>query len=243
MTEMHTGRPVRRVPEPASAAVTYVGLPVSSGGGHSLGRMSRPAAYEKTREFLRTCTQPVAPISFAFAVYTRFELPPVPTLERELGRRFGSYDSIPEDRVPEALALLDEIDPQPANPYGMVPIWFRMRSAFRILDRETKSPLPGQDPSRFGGVDYAEGVPLGSSGLALSLHSSAVLSMNLCIPEASDRLLRSLIPWLQDNLPCKLSPKHWRAWTPTRTAPSKAESSRRLIGVRAYASSRDIHQR
>ena len=41
------------------AAVTSVGLPISSGGAHSLGRMSRRTAYERTRSFLEACTEPV----------------------------------------------------------------------------------------------------------------------------------------------------------------------------------------
>jgi hypothetical protein len=43
----------------APTAVTYDGLPVSSGCAHSLGRMTRRAAYDATMSFLRTCTQPV----------------------------------------------------------------------------------------------------------------------------------------------------------------------------------------
>jgi len=60
------------------AAVTYVGLPISSGGAHSLGRMSRRAAYQRTIAFLQACTQPVGAIDYTFKVHDVPDLEPVP---------------------------------------------------------------------------------------------------------------------------------------------------------------------
>lgn len=212
------------------AAVTYVGLPISSGGAHSLGTMSRRVAYERTMTFLRTCTQPAGPISYSFGVNDVPELRPIPQLERELKRRFGSYASIPAERVGDALDFLDEIHPQPTNRWGMAPIWFWSTSAFRILDAATGEPVPAQDPGRFRGVEYAFGVPLGSSGLRLILENTARIGIEMCLPYPDDALLRRVVPWLQHHLPCKLSAKQWRAWTPTKTGSFK---SRRMAAPQA----------
>ena len=204
------------------AAVTYIGLPVSSGGAHSLGRMSRRLAYERTMSFLRTCTQPMGPLACSFALHDVPELPPDPRLGRELKHRFGGDASIRAERVGEALDYLDEIDPQPTNPWGMAPIWFTAASSFLILDPGSGQPLPGQDPERFGGVEYEWGVPLGSSGLRVILDNGARIAIELCLPDPDEAMLRRVVPWLQRNLPFRFSAKQWRAWTPTKTGSFKA---------------------
>lgn len=205
-------------------AITYIGLPVASGGAHSLGRLSRRDAYQRTTDFLHACTEPVGPNVYSFRVFDVPELEPIVRLEQELEVRFGDYldgpghyRAIPERLVGEALDFLDEIDPQPTNRWGMAPIWFWVAADFRILDPATGRPIPGQDPSRFSGAEYDWRVPLGSSRLRLILHNQAQIGIELCLPDADKDALGRLIPWLQQHLPFRLSPKHWRAWTPTKS--------------------------
>jgi hypothetical protein len=208
-------------------AVTYSGLPVSSGGAHSLARMSRRVAYARTIDFLETCTEPLGPIDYFFHAYDVPELGRNGRLERELQRRFGRFGplgrvSVAEVDVAGALDFLDEIDPQPANQWEMVPIWFWATASFRILDPASGRPLPGQDPALYGGFEYDWQRPLGTSGLRLILQDVAKLGMELSIPDAGAELLERVVPWLQMHLPFRLSPKHWRAWTPTRKGSYKA---------------------
>jgi hypothetical protein len=197
--------------------VTYVGLPVSSGGAHSLGRRSRRDAYRRMQTFLRECTEPAGSAHYSFAVHDVPELPPEPRFDSGLRRRFGDYAAISEDRVGDALDFLDVIDPQPTNRYGMAPVWFTAGYEFRVLDPATGRAIPGQDPRWFRGVEYEWGVPLGSSRLRLILHNRASVAIELCIPYESERQLGRVVEWLQQHLPFSFSPKHWRAWTPTRT--------------------------
>ena len=203
----------------AAAAVTYDGLPVSSGGAHSLGRMSRRTAYERTIAFLDRCTVPDGERSHAISfpadqVSPRVE--PPAGLRDEVERRFGRPADIPESRIGDALDFMDEIAPQAANRYGMASVWLTMQCRFRLLDPGTGLPLAGQDPLRFGGVEYVWAVPLGTSGLLLSLHNHAAFAVDLCIPDPTEELLRRLVPWLAASVPFKVSPKHWRVWTPTK---------------------------
>lgn len=208
-------------PLPA-AAVTYVGLPISSGGAHSLGRMSRRAAYEQTMTFLRTCTEPVSNMEYRFRLNekTAVGLPSDPMLWLKVKARFGP-GAIGTDRVSDALDFLDEIEPQPES-YGVTPIWFWATTRFRILDPATGMPFPGQDPKSFGGTEYEWQIPLGSSDLRLILHNRAALGVDLCIPNADRDVLRRVVPWLQEHLPFKLSAKHWRAWNRTRSGSFRA---------------------
>jgi hypothetical protein len=218
---------------PASA-VTYVGLPIGSGGAHSLGRMSRQVAYERTTSFLQTCTELVSPTQYTFQVHDVPELSRQVDLEVELERRFGQGKrvSVPANRVDEALELLDDIHPQPTNQWGMAPIWFRAQSSFQIVDPATGHVLSGQHAERFAGAEYVWSVPLGTSDLSLILNNSASLGIDLCIPDADSELLQRIVPWLQDHLPFKMSAKQWRSWTPTKSGSFK---SRRMAAPKSAA--------
>jgi hypothetical protein len=206
------------------SAVTYVGLPVSSGGAHSLGRMRRRDALEQTMAFLRTCTEPDGEIEYAFRANDRPNVPDVARLRGQIHQRFGdgvlSRDNVvrvPEARVPDALEFLDAIEPQATDPYGLAPIWFWMTTKFRIRDPATGEVMPGQDPERYRGVEYEWRVPLGTSGLRLTLHNRSAIAIELCIPDADEAVVGRVAPWLQAHLPCRLSPKQWRRWTATKS--------------------------
>jgi len=181
--------------------------------------------------FLRTCTEPVEPIEYSFTALNVPELGNVKQLEHELQRRFGGRSHPTGDRqriaispsqVGDALTFLDDVDPQPTNQWGMAPVWFWISSKFRILDPATGRALPGQAPERYTGVEYESSVPLGSSGLRLMLDKGAKIALELCIPDPDNQVLGRVVPWIQANLPCRLSPKQWRAWTPTKSGSLKA---------------------
>lgn len=206
------------------SAVTYVGLPIGSGGAHSLGRMSRRAAYERTMSFLQTCTEPVSASRYRFAVHDVPELARQPDLEAELELRFGQGKrvSVPADRVGEALEMLDDIHPSPRINGG----WHRCGSTWSqgsgSLTRRPDRPYLARTPGDSQGRSTCGASPLGTSSLSLNIHNSASLAINLCIPDADDEWLHRIVPWLQDHLPFKMSAKHWRSWTPTKTGSFKS---------------------
>jgi hypothetical protein len=183
--------------------------------------MSRRIAYERTVEFLRTCTQPTGPIDHRFSLHDTLAGRRQLALSWKVKRRFGNDVSLPEGRVREVLDFLDEIDPQPVDQWGMAPVWFWASCKFLILDPSTGRPLAGQDPARFNGVEYEWKVPLGTNSLRLILRDHAELAIELCIPDADEDVLRRVVPWLQAHLPFKFSPNQWRVWTPTKTGSLK----------------------
>lgn len=202
------------------AAVTYVGLPISSGGAHGLGRMSRVDAHRRVASFLRTCAEPLE-LTYSFWIHDVPELPADPRYEHALRSGFGDYRRVGSERVPEALAFMDEIDPQPTNRWGLEPIWFTLTSKFLVLDPASDLPIPGQDPRRYGGVEYEPSIALGTSRLRLRLGNRQRLAIELCLPFPDEAALHRVVPWLQTHLPFRFSDKQWRAWTPTRTGSFK----------------------
>jgi hypothetical protein len=206
--------------------------------------MTRREAYARTMEFLKACTLQVGSLETFFRINDPPQLGPIPELEGRLRQRFGEEGlnrrrglPVPPQRFADALDFLDEIDPQPTNPWGMVPIWLWVVARFQILDPSTGAPLPGQDASRFNGAEYEYRVPLGTSGLRLILKDRAKLGIEFCIPTADGDVIARVVPWLEQHLPCKLSASQWRVWTPTRTGSFKAR--RLALGATALAT-RDI---
>jgi hypothetical protein len=216
----------------SDSAITYVGLPISSGGAHHLGRISRRVAHARTLTFLETCTELVGSLDYSLSVLEVPKLGPIPSLEKKVEQRFGrsrgavgnarNHVPIPRARAAEVLDFLDQIDPQPTNQWGMAPIWFWAVCKFRILDPDTRLPLRGQDSERYDGIEYAWKSPLGTSGLRLILNKDAAIGIDLCIPSADDDVFRRVAPWLQEYLPFKFSTRHWRVWTATKSGSFKA---------------------
>lgn len=138
-------------------------------------------------------------------------------LEADLAHRLGKgrQVTVPADRIHEALDLLDAIHPQPTIEWGMALVWFRGESDFRILDPHDKTGFAWPTDTAIRGSRVRMDIPLGTSRLGLILNNKAKLGVNLCIPDAGDRLLERAGPWIQSHLSPKMSPTQWRFWTPT----------------------------
>lgn len=196
--------------EPAPTAVTYEGLPIGGGGAHTL-RMGRRSAYDATMGFLNDCAVPTRPPEISLRLRPVPDLATDADLRRRLAAAFGTGDVIilADDEVADALDLLEEIDPRPrAN--GMPALQLQVRSRFLLRDPATGDALPGQTDDLFHRVGFA-------NDLALLLDDDVRLRLELCIPGADDAVLARVLPDLVRHLPCRLSPKHWRAWRPTRS--------------------------
>ena len=88
----------------------------------------------------------------------------------------------------------------------MAPVWLWNTAEFSVL-RPDGSEWPGQDLDAFD-FQTPGGVHLGSSRSALILAGRRSMSVSLSLPGATDEELAWTVPWLQSNLPFRLSPKH-----------------------------------
>lgn len=200
-------------------AITYVGLPISSGGAHGLGRLAVREAFERTTGFLQTCTALAKPATCTVLRTNAPDLVPDPQIDARLTSQFGAGPrvQVPWERVDDALKFIESIRDQPVNAWGMAGYWLQVDASFRVLSPTSLIPLPGQSAERYNGVEYQWNTPLGTSALTLSLHKSAALAIDLCIPDTDGDDLRQVVAWLQQHLPIRFSPKHWTRWTPTKS--------------------------
>lgn len=210
-------------PEASPTALTYVGLPISRGGAHHLRGVTLREAYDALLRFVDACAELDEPLTHRFHTPSVPGLRPQPVLRARLALRFPGGE-VPPERVPDALELLERIDPQPTNEHGMAPIWFTVGGWLRIRD-VTGEPLPGQDPARFDGTEYDSGVPLGRSRIALNLSNRATLGLSLCLPDPDGDMLARVIPHLASHLPCRLSASQWRHWSRTSTGSFRARKA------------------
>ena len=203
------------------SAVVYDGLPMSSGGAHSLGRMTTTEAATRWLSFLGTRTRP-APILCSFDLDAHPWLGAGRRLGARISREFPptlgarTHFSVPPDRITEAVDLLESLKPLPTSRSGLPAVTLTLGASFKVLAPDGAALWPGQDPSRFGHFHTPAGVTLGASTTRLSLDARASISLLLSVPEATDEDLSVVIPWLQDALPMRLSPQHWARWTLTK---------------------------
>lgn len=169
---------------------------------------------------LGRCSSPPAPCPQNVRCY--FDLPQTPELTVESSVRSRIAEAFPadgrsypvsDDKVKVALDLLTSLEPQPTNPWGMAPVWLRFSADFRLLRPASGELWPDQEPQRFGYFETPTGVRLGASRTNLSLQARRSMGLLLSIPNATDADLAAVVPWLQGNLPFRLSTNHWSRWT------------------------------
>jgi hypothetical protein len=200
------------------SAVAYDGLPISSGGAHSLGRISARNAFDSWLKFLDTCAV-ASPIQAFFDFPSTPELPIDPAVERRVDRDFPGRPGrciVPWDRAEEALSLFESLEPLPVNRWGMAPLWLWFTADFRLLRPGSRDLWPGQDPALFGEFVTPTGVSLGACSTRLILQAKRSIGLNISIPDASDGDLDKVVPWLLGALPMRLSSKQWTRWTLTK---------------------------
>lgn len=203
------------------SCVVYDGLPIGSGGAHGLGRISAAEAYASWWHFLRACTEPAA-VEAWFDFPRTPEVVADPAVVRAVTEAFPANPrsarrrAIPIDRLTDAISLFETLEPLPTNRWGMAPVWLWFTADVRLRLPHAEVLWPSQDPALFASFRTPGGVTLGASSTRLVLHAKRSLGLSLSFPEATDEQLHEAGPWLQAELPMRLSAKHWTRWTLTK---------------------------
>jgi len=203
--------------------ITYEGLPINSGGAHSLGKQSVDKIYADTNTFLTTYTTNPKPKEIELIFYSSIkgEYKTFPILF-DLMKTFGyfpkwsSYDfpgkkqrlwswTINENQLETAKAFLKKYENLPDNEYG--PIILSSLWHFKFIDNKTKQILPDQNviPT----VDKRQH----NSQLYLRLGKKSTMAVWFAFPfSLIDQDKKQYLDNLSKSLPFKLSEKHWRQW-------------------------------
>jgi hypothetical protein len=190
-----------------------------------MARTAPRAAFERLQSFLTACAQ-VDDLYYRISSSRQAGIPPPPGLRQAVEQLFppDSGDcfwihTVPSERIDEALDLFGRIRPEIVDPkgHGFSFYWLQFGARFRVLAPDTRAVLPGQEPDRFHGQQYGGHTPLGASDILVSVFERTSLSINLCVPEDACVDAHEVVVWLQEHLPVRFSPKHWKRWKLTKT--------------------------
>ncbi len=217
------------------AVVTYDGLPVSSGGGHTLRSRSAQDAFNQIARFLDGCTAPSQPVRFTIELVTGNGIPehfssPLladltkrygPAHSRSLGSNTGHIWAVQEKDVVSTLALIDDLRPLPSHPHKLQSISLNALSFFQLIDPANNNPYPHQDSESCLNFQPSFGQQLGVSQAYARISERSTLSLFLNFPllEEGNELVKA-VQAVQEHLPFQLSKSHWKRWSLTKRGDS-----------------------
>jgi len=208
--------------------ITYDGLPISSGGAHSLGKLSPTSTWSSIDRFITRCTAPLSDINFSVEVLEGSDIPEEfskrmrKNIKQILGRHSHAQNNgfakafsweLPKNRLSEVLDLFDASCPFPKHKYSVKIATLYISSTFHLLDRSGTHVLKHQGRENYLNYDTDYERFLGESMLLGSISSNSSLNIFLSLPfEEITEDFQSNIHFLQDNLPFKFSPIQWKRW-------------------------------
>ncbi len=206
--------------------VTYDGLPTASGGAHGMRVRRATTAHAAVGAFLATCAEPAGAVSCTFRVWaggpehrsTHWRELAMSVLggPRRTDRTHSEWH-VRGDRIDAMLAALDAATPVDVTPHGRPLAALALNAPVRLLDPSSGTPYAGVSPEATGefAVD-GYGRTLGASGVRSTFGTTAsALSLWLSFP--GDERLADASAHVRAHVPVRLSTKHWRRWSPTRS--------------------------
>lgn len=225
-------------------SITYDGLPISSGGAHSLRQKGFVDTYEALQKFVNAISLEREARSVEIELfdlggggYTHFlslcsELDD--KYHRKHGRQIGEYHGnqwkVDPTELRPLIYDLERLRPIPIAGYAGRSLVAHVY--WNLVFADTKGePLPYQSRSHYLDFDVLYRTSyLGESVLyaRISETSSANLFLSLPFEEANDEAGR-LVKRIQEYFPARLSSKHWKRWTLTKNG--KSYLGRKIPGL------------
>jgi hypothetical protein len=228
-----TGKSAGPLPLRQPSIITYDGLPLSSGGAHTLRTRSPLAALAQVRHFISSCTDCVQPQKASVDVVTGANVPAEfsdPLMERltaelrapDNRRSYGPGNTahfwpVAATQIDALVTLIEQVSPLPVMPYRLQPITVAAVFKFHLLDAHSRAVLPWQGGAFYGNFSALPGQLLGESQLYARFSGRSTVSLFLSFPfeDLSEDLLKTAA-FVQDHLPFALSPNHWKLWRLTK---------------------------
>tara|TARA_B100001059_G_C17816651_1_gene575693 strand:+ start:1918 stop:2583 length:666 start_codon:yes stop_codon:yes gene_type:complete len=198
--------------------ISYEGLPINSGGAHSVSRKSQKVTYEQTLDFLNFFADKTLPKSIDLTLYESEKkeysaLKLLPKLTLKFGIPKTRNDgwlrtwtwSLTEKDIENGFETLELNNELPKNPAGPISLNFNWN--FHFKDPKTNQILPNQE--LIPELDFR----IKNSRIYLMLSKKSTISVWFALPfEKMEKYELEFIKELKSNLPFKTSDKHWRTW-------------------------------
>jgi len=215
-------------------AITYDGLPISSGGAHSLRQKGFVEGFNSLQGFVDLISLERRPSSVALELFNsgaggyshfmalRWEFSK--RFRGKQGRAVGEHFGHQWEVQPSELGLLihdlERLRPIPLVGYAgrslVVHVYWKL-----IFSDRTGEPLPFQTRDNYRDFEVGFQLYLGESILYARISENSTASLFLSLPfEAVHPECVELATRLQEAFPARLSTKHWKRWTVTKKGTS-----------------------
>ncbi|MBP6002088.1 MAG: hypothetical protein KA746_01520 [Pyrinomonadaceae bacterium] len=211
-------------------AITYEGLPISSGGAHSLRLKGLVSAFEALKRFVNAVSLEPVPTSVVLELFDLGEggFTHFLSLEAELDKKFdrkqsrqigeytGSQWEVSPTQLEPLIYDIERLRPIPNAGYAgrslVVNVFWNL-----VFADPNGHQLPFQSRNEYlqFGVDFQRYLGESFVYARISETSTAHLFLSLPFEEANDEA-RSLVTRIQTHFPARLSSKHWKRWTLTK---------------------------
>ena len=203
------------------AFLSYEGLPIKSGGGHSMGKKTPDEVYSNVKAFLASYTNAVLPEFFDLTFYSSqqkayktlphlwrlvkiFGIPTWKWWNLEVRQHLFNW-KIRSAKLDAAFKQLETFSQLPENPFG--PLVLSIKWQFYFTEPRTASILPGQQQLPL--IDFRNQ----NSQLYMRLGKRSTISVWFAFPfEVIDDNCKHYLASVVKALPFKPSEKHWRLW-------------------------------
>lgn len=205
--------------------VTYDGLPASAGGAHSLRTKNPRKAHESAQTFLDATVLTVGAPEMSFQIWAggppdiadHFEAFATAQLggPQKRQRTHAQWRVVPE-HVEAALDALRSADSRAVTGHGHPLASLVWNAPVALIDPATGAPYEGINADAFDrfAVD-GYGRLLGASGVRATFGTTAS-SLSLWLAFPGDDRLHDAAAHVQEQLPFRMSAKHWRRWRATK---------------------------
>jgi len=215
-------------------AITYDGLPISSGGAHSLRQKGFVAAYAALQAFVDSISLEREPTSVSVELFDsgvggfmhflalRWEFSK--RFRGKQGRAVGEHFGHQWEVQPSELGLLihdlERLRPIPLVGYAgrslVVHVYWKL-----ILSDRTGEQLPFQTRDSYMDFEAGFQLYLGESVMYARISENSTASLFLSLPfENVQPECIELADRINEAFPARLSTKHWKRWTLTKKGTS-----------------------
>ena len=209
------------------AAITYDGLPISSGGTHKLKTRGFLAGLTALQSFVEAISLDVIPSNllieivvgdgipkdFSAPLLSEFDARYTKIRVRKIGTYTGHQWCIDPISLNQLVERFEHVGAIPqaghAGPSAVIHATWNLL----LFDSQTRQRLPYQSKEDYLGFDVASQHYLGHSFVysRISEATSAHLFLSLPFDEVTAEAKR-LVGEIQANFPARLSAKHWKIW-------------------------------
>ena len=198
--------------------ISYEGLPINSGGAHSVSRKTPIENYRKTLEFLNRFSDKTEPVDIDLILY-QSEKKEYSTLKiiTKLSLKYGipKFENdgllnswiwkLTKKDIAKGFETLELNNDLPKNLQGPLVLSFTWNFSFK--DPKTNKILPNQE--KLPELDFR----IKNSRIYLRTSNKSSISVWFALPfEQLGKYENEYIKDLKSSLPFKLSDKHWRIW-------------------------------